>query len=315
MTKPQDKATEYAVEVRNLEVRFGDFLAVKNATFSVKKGEIFGFLGANGAGKTTTIRVLCGLLPPSAGDVIVDGATYAAGERLIKEKVGYMSQKFTLYDDLTVEENLNFAASLRRIPRKLAHERRQRLLTFVGFDQPLNTLVKNLAGGIKQQVSLATSLLHEPSIVFLDEPTAGVTPAARARFWSLIRELKSEGRTIFVTTHYMDEAENCERIALMRAGELIALDTVPRLKASAFPEPIFELTPKNAALSHKEIEQLRKLPAIRSLQPYGIRFHAVVTSRADFEKVRSVFAKDFEIRETSPSLEDVFIELVEGGNR
>ena len=229
-----------AVETEDLSVCFGDFYAVKHVTFSVAPGEIFGFLGANGAGKTTTIRVLCGLLNPSSGHVQVGGVGYESGELAIKSKVGYMSQRFTLYNDLTVDENLNFAASLRRIDQKTLTERRTRLLDFIGFDRPLDTFVNDLPGGLKQQVSLAAAMLHDPEIVFLDEPTAGVTPAARARFWGLIRSLQKEGKTIFVTTHYMDEAENCGRIALMRAGELIALDSVEGLKKNAFPEPVFE---------------------------------------------------------------------------
>ncbi len=316
MTGQENENTaDFAVKVTDLSVKFDDFYAVKDVTFSVKRGEIFGFLGANGAGKTTTIRVLCGLLPPTSGHIEVDGASYDIGERAIKSKVGYMSQKFTLYDDLTVEENFSFAASIRQINRQALRERRTYLLNFIGFDRPLNTLVKHLPGGMKQQVSLAASLLHDPAIVFLDEPTAGVTPAARARFWALIRALQAEGKTIFVTTHYMDEAEYCGRIALMRAGELIALDTVLGLKQSAFPEPIFELEPKDVPLTQEEFAELRKDPVFKSVQAYGVRYHAAVKSRAAFEPIRSRFTRRFEIIEISPSLEDVFIEMVEGGGR
>lgn len=315
-TTPINIETSFAVEIRNLNVKFADFHAVKDVSLSVKKGEIFGFLGANGAGKTTTIRVLCGLLEPTSGIVKVDGESYVKGREIaIKKKVGYMSQKFTLYDDLTVAENLSFTASLRKIPHETFKIQRKRLLEFIGFDRPLDTFVKDLPGGLKQQVSLAASIIHEPAIVFLDEPTAGVTPAARARFWNLIRILKSEGKTIFVTTHYMDEAEYCERIALMRTGELIALDSVEGLKKSAFPEPIFELTPKNGKLSPTEFTKLKNEDAIRSLQPYGIRFHAAVTSRAKFEAIADQLKIKFEIKETKPTLEDVFIELVEGKKR
>lgn len=208
-----------AVKVENLTVRFGSFTAVDSITFGVAPGEIFGFLGANGAGKTTTIRVLTGLLPPTSGKVHVAGLTFNDGGRAIKSRVGYMSQRFTLYNDLSVAENLSFAAGLRKIPAALAHERTQRLLNFVKFDHPLTTLVRALPGGLKQTSSLVAALLHDPEIVFLDEPTAGVSPSAPGHgFGPSFRGLAKEGKTIFVTTHYMDEAEECGRIALMRPG-------------------------------------------------------------------------------------------------
>lgn len=209
-----------AVDVKNLTVQFGDFFAVNNISFSVNRGEIFGFLGANGAGKTTTIRVLCGLLIPTSGEINTPG----------KSKVGYMSQKFTLYNDLTVEENLDFIAALRKLDKKTYLKRRQELFDFIAFDKPIKTMVQDLPGGLKQQVSLVAAILHDPEIIFLDEPTAGVSPASRERFWQLIKQLAGQGKTLFVTTHYMDEAEHCERIALMRDGEIIALDSPENLK-------------------------------------------------------------------------------------
>jgi ABC-2 type transport system ATP-binding protein len=299
------------VAVQDLSVRFGDFYAVKQVSFNVQQGEIFGFLGANGAGKTTTIRVLCGLLPPSSGQVKIAGVSYEDGAFAIKRKVGYMSQRFTLYNDLSVGENLSFIASLRGIDAKTLATRRRYLLDFVKFNYPLATLVKNLPGGLKQEVSLAAALLHDPSIIFLDEPTAGVSPAVRERFWALIRNLQHEGKSIFVTTHYMDEAENCGRIALLRDGELIALDSVAGLKQHAFSQPLFELEPKDGEpLSTEELQHYRREPSIRSLQAYGVRYHAVVHSQEAFSAVRQRFAQRFIVRETEPSLEDVFIELV-----
>ncbi|WP_374035735.1 ABC transporter ATP-binding protein [Bdellovibrio bacteriovorus] len=225
-----------SVEVQNLSVKFGDYYAVKDISFTVEKGEIFGFLGANGAGKTTTIRVLCGLLLPSQGEARVCGLDVQRQAFEVKKKVGYMSQKFTLYDDMTVAENLTFTASLRKLPDQQVKMQKERLLEFIRFKASEKTLVKDLPGGIKQQVSLVSSLLHDPEIVFLDEPTAGVSPAYRQRFWSLIRALGKEGKTVFVTTHYMDEAEQCHRIALMRSGELIALNSAEGLKAANFPD-------------------------------------------------------------------------------
>lgn len=249
----------YAVSVSNLSVKFDDFYAVNNISFTVKKGEIFGFLGANGAGKTTTIRVLCGLLHPNAGTVAVGGIQYktVSDEILIKQKVGYMSQKFTLYNDLTIAENLSFIASLRNLDHHAYIKRRDFILNFISFNKSLKTFVRELPGGIKQQVSLAAAILHDPEIVFLDEPTSGVSPAMRARFWALIRDLAKLGKTIFVTTHYLDESEQCERIALMRNGEIIALDTPHNLKTRFFPEKILGINPSMEDVFIKAIEETR----------------------------------------------------------
>ncbi len=225
-----------SVEVKNLSVQYGDFFAVKDISFAVDRGEIFGFLGANGAGKTTTIRVLCGLLIPSEGQAFVEGINAQEDSLAVKKKVGYMSQKFTLYDDMTVAENLSFTASLRKLERAVFLKQKEMLLDFIRFNQSANAMVRDLPGGVKQQVSLVASLLHDPDVVFLDEPTAGVSPAYRQRFWDLIRQLAAAQKTVFVTTHYMDEAEQCSRIALMRSGELIALDSPENLKKQNFPK-------------------------------------------------------------------------------
>jgi ABC-2 type transport system ATP-binding protein len=301
---------DFAVEVRNLTVKFGHFTAVDNISFSVGRGEIFGFLGANGAGKTTTIRVLCGLLPPSSGDVLVAGIGFAHGEHAIKEKVGYMSQKFTLYNDLTVGENLDFIASLRKLDRDVYLRRRQELFEFITFDRDPATPVQDLPGGIKQQVSLAAALLHDPEIVFLDEPTAGVAPAARDRFWRLIRRLSERGETVFVTTHYMDEAEQCGRIALMREGRIVEADSPDGLKKKLFPTPVFEFDPKEA-LGFSEISALESHEAFEFFEPYGMRFHAALSDPEIWERVRADFEKKFNIHPIRPSLEDVFIRAVE----
>lgn len=302
-----------SVEVKGLTVRFGDFTAVNNISFSVFEGEIFGFLGANGAGKTTTIRVLCGLLEPQAGEVRVAGLNLRDGFQAIKSKVGYMSQRFKLYEDLTVWENLAFTASLRKMSPERAASRAKELLDFVGFEKPLSTFVKDLSGGIKQQVSLSAALIHDPDIVFLDEPTAGVTPAARARFWSLIRSLARSGKTLFVTTHYLDEAEECNRIALMKEGEIIALDRPEELKRKTFPEPMFEITPPTSDSS--ELRIIHNHPAISSLQPYGMHFHVVVSDRNTWKMLCQNELRSCQVREVPPSLEDVFIRLVERGRR
>ena len=303
--------SEITVDVRNLTVRFGNFTAVDQISFQVSRGEIFGFLGANGAGKTTTIRVLCGLLNPTSGTVHVAGIDLKDDARAIKLKVGYMSQKFTLYNDLTVEENLDFTAALRRMDQGTYLNRRKELLDFVSFDRSLKTIVQALPGGTKQQVSLAAALLHDPEIVFLDEPTAGVSPAARSRFWSLIRRLAERGKTVFVTTHYMDEAEQCGRIALMRDGKIIALDTPEQLKKAAFPLPVFEFDPKEK-LSFSELSALERHEIFSFFEPYGLRFHAAIRSEEDWMRIRPEFDAKFNIRQIKPSLEDVFIRTIEG---
>ncbi len=304
-----------SVEISGLTVRFGAFTAVDGVSFTVERGRIFGFLGANGAGKTTTIRVMCGILAPDAGTVRIAGLTFGReGGTAIKERVGYMSQKFTLYDDLTVEENMAFKASLRRMPDDVALRRREELLSFIGFTWPLSTLVRDLPSGVKQQISLAASLLHQPDIIFLDEPTSGVSPAVRARFWSLIRRLAGEGRTVIVTTHYMDEAEQCEEIALMRAGRLIALDSPAGLKRSAYPETLLEIiVPAHAGSTASSL--LINDPAVQKAWPHGMRYHAVLRGDARVEDLAGRLPRGWSARAITPSLEDVFVRLVEGADR
>ncbi len=298
------------VDVHNLSVRFGDFYAVRDVSFSVLGGEIFGFLGANGAGKTTTIRVLCGLLPASSGHVEIDGIV-ADNKNLneIKRRVGYMSQRFTLYDGLSVGENFDFAAALRQMPRDEYIRRRRVLLEFIGFDKKLSTIVKNLPGGIKQEVALGVCLLHDPSIIFLDEPTAGVAPVARLRFWKLIRKLAADGKTVFVTTHYMDEAENCTRIALMRAGCVVAIGAPSELKQQTFPDALYNITPrvKNPKMPPKNIFDL--------FEPYGRHFHVRFKSGIKIPTAIRKYMGDFDVEKIDPSLEDVFMQIVEGGAR
>lgn len=298
------------VNVENLSVIFGDFYAVRDVSFSVDGGEIFGFLGANGAGKTTTIRVLCGLLPASRGRVFVGGAEFTPGrENMIKQQVGYMSQRFTLYDGLSVKENFDFAAALRGLDNVTYMAHRARLLDFIGFDRPLSVVVKDLPGGLKQEVALCVALLHDPKIIFLDEPTSGVAPVARARFWSLIRELARGGKTVFVTTHYMDEAENCNRIALMRAGQLIAVDTPAALKRQTFGDSLYNFTPR------RENPQMPDPADLDLFEPYGRHYHIRFRDHVNVDAQVRRYNKDFEIKQIPPSLEDVFIRLVEGANR
>ena len=298
------------VSVQNMSVRFGDFDAVRDVSFDVERGEIFGFLGANGAGKTTTIRVLCGLLPATDGRVIIDGIEFQPQyANDIKRRVGYMSQRFTLYEDLSVGENFDFVAALRSVEHGVYVARRDMLLNFIGFNQNLKTVVKDLPGGIKQAVALGVALIHDPAIVFLDEPTAGVAPHARMRFWKLIRELARGGKTIFVTTHYMDEAENCSRVALMRAGELIAIDTPDALKQKTFGDTMYGLRARVA-------RPMMPIPDVIDIwQPYGAGFHLRFRDGVNVVAQLRKLKRDWEIVPMQPSLEDVFIKLVEGDGR
>ncbi len=214
-----------AVVIDKLVKRFGTFVAVDNVSLRVAKGEIFGFLGPNGAGKSTTIRILCGLLGPTSGQATVSGFDVATQPELVKRSIGYMSQKFSLYGDLTVEENLDFFSGIYGVPKERREERKSFALRMANLEERRGELTGQLPGGWKQRLALGCATLHEPPILFLDEPTSGVDPIARRSFWDLIYDLSAGGQTIFVTTHYMDEAEYCHRVALMYKGKVIALDT------------------------------------------------------------------------------------------
>ncbi len=222
-----------AVEVENLVKRFGNFVAVDHISLQVQRGEIFGFLGPNGAGKSTAIRILCGLLRPSSGRALVGGFDVMKEPETVRENIGYMSQKFSLYDDLTVAENLDFYGGVYGVPDAVRREREEYVLRMAGLVERRDSLTRLLAGGWKQRLALGCAILHEPPILFLDEPTSGVDPLARREFWDLIYELSERGRTIFVTTHYMDEAEYCHRLALMYRGKIIAMDTPQALMRNA----------------------------------------------------------------------------------
>ena len=218
------------ISVRNLTKRFGDFTAVDSISFDVSKGEIFGFLGANGAGKTTAMRMLCGLSYPTSGTGTIAGLDVRKDGELIKRKIGYMSQRFSLYNDLTVRENMRLYASIYGLSKQETDERSTQLLSRLNFLSERNTLVGSLPLGWKQKLSFAVATIHRPEIVFLDEPTGGVDPITRRQFWELIYEAAADGTTIFVTTHYMDEAEYCSRVSIMVDGKIAALDTPTRLK-------------------------------------------------------------------------------------
>ena len=297
-------------QVENLTVAFGGFKAVDGISFEVKRGEIFGFLGANGAGKTTTIRCICGLLNPTSGTVKVDGKDVSSSTSVLKPRIGYMSQKFTLYPDLTVKENLAFAGSLYGLKRKQIKARAEELMQFIGLTQHLNEPVKLLSGGVKQVVALAATLLHDPDLVFLDEPTAGTSPTTRADFWRLIRTLAQNGKTVFVTTHYMDEAEYCGRIVLMERGKIIATGTPQELKEQFFPQPPVELVFSRPEISRVRAELERS--NIGEAENFSGGLRVRVNDWARFEAYAKEQAGVFAFHPAEPTLEDVFLKAVSG---
>jgi ABC-2 type transport system ATP-binding protein len=306
-----------AVTVENLERRFGGFVAVDRLTFDVPRGEIFGFLGPNGAGKSTTIRMLTGLLSPSGGSGRVGGYDIRKQGESIKAIIGYMSQKFSLYEDLTVEENLDFYGGIYGIPPEKKAARKRWAIQMAGLVGREGTLTRELAGGWRQRLALGAAILHEPEILFLDEPTSGVDPISRRNFWDLIRTLARQGVTVFVTTHYMDEAEYCDRLALIYRGRMIALGTPEALKREHMPEDVLELDVDRPV---EALEVLAGEPEVREAALYGRLLHAVVPDagrsrvaiRARLEQSGLAVGR---IEKILPSLEDVFVSLIEAEDR
>jgi len=299
------------VSATDLTRVFGDFVAVDRVSFEVAPGEIFGFLGSNGAGKTTVIRMLCGLLSPSDGSGTVAGFDIATQAAQIKTRIGYMSQKFSLYGDLTVDENLRFWAGTYRLWGRKFEKRRDWALDVTGLGLRRNALVNDLPGGFRQRLALSCALLHRPSVVFLDEPTGGVDPEARRSFWDLIDDLSAEGVTVFVTTHYMDEAERCHRVALMHAGKLLALDTIPRLKKVFASGSVLDIECRDAA---RALEHLEDLPGVLDAALFGSHLHAVI-AHPEVEQTIASHLEDGGFapvtpQQVEPSLEDVFIRAI-----
>jgi ABC-2 type transport system ATP-binding protein len=307
----------FAVEVRDLVKRFGDFVAVDHVSFQVAKGEIFGFLGPNGAGKSTTIRILCGLLTPTSGSASVNGLDVATDAELVRTNIGYMSQKFSLYDDLEVEENIDFFSGIYGVPQHLRDERKQYVLKMAGLEDRRHAMTRVLAGGWKQRLALGCAILHQPPILFLDEPTSGVDPIARRGFWDLIYQLSEAGHTIFVSTHYMDEAEYCHRLALMYRGRIIAMDAPDELKKSLPLHALFQLDTSDPLESMKA---LAADPGIQDVAVFGSGLHVMVKDPAQaMERIRRDLQKrGVEIRLLEPilpSMEDVFVALIEAEDR
>ncbi len=299
---------EHSVTVSNLTKRFGDFTAVDGVSFSVAKGEIFGLLGPNGAGKSTTIRMLCGILAPSGGSGTVSGFDIINGQENIKQAIGYMSQRFSLYDDLTVEENLTFYGSIYGLEGGTLRARMRNATDMAGIGRRKDIVVKNLPGGIKQRLALGCAILHDPPVLFLDEPTSGVDPIMRRNFWDIIYSFSREGKTIFVTTHYMDEAEHCSRMALIIAGKIIALDTPKNLKES-LPYGVYALrVPDFIGV----FDYIDSLDFIKEAAIFGSDIHILCDRDFPLEKAlrRALSAKGisgYRIERISPTLEDVFV--------
>jgi ABC-2 type transport system ATP-binding protein len=302
-----------AVEVHDLEKKFGAFTAVNRINFQVERGEIFGFLGPNGAGKSTTIRMLCGIISPTSGLGLVGGYDIVREQRKIKQHIGYMSQKFSLYDDLTVEENIDFYGGIYTIPEGEKEARKEEVVRTAGIEGFKTSLTRNLSGGWKQRLALGCAIMHRPSIIFLDEPTSGVDPITRNNFWSTIKTMAERGVTVFVTTHYMDEAENCDRLALIYRGTIIAMGTPKEMKTQSMKNDVMEI---QVAESELWADKVRSVTGVRETALFGAGIHAVVDKAEQTgPRIRALFdgagIKAYAVRKIMPSLEDVFVSLIE----
>lgn len=306
--------TRNSIEINNLSKRFGDFVAVDNISFSVKEGEICGFLGANGAGKSTTIRMLTGILVPTSGDALVGGYSVVREPEKVKKNIGYMSQKFSLYNDLTVEENIRFFAGVYGLTGKKYEERKRWVLEVANLKGNENLLTNSLPGGIKQRLALGTAVIHEPKIVFLDEPTSGVDPISRRNFWDLINEISSAGTTALVTTHYLDEAEYCNNIILINDGKLIAQGNAKQLKYNYITNTILEIECDRLIESMSILE---REDWVAEISVFGNNLHISISNNSKGENdIRNLLTTKnsiavYRVEKIVPTLEDVFIHLLE----
>jgi ABC-2 type transport system ATP-binding protein len=294
-------SADVAVRVKGLVKRFGRFTAVAGIDLEVERGAIFGFLGANGAGKTTAIRMLCGLLKPTAGEAFVDGVDVVRRPEQVKSRIGYMAQKFSLYDDLSVGENIRFFADAYLVPRGRVAARRDEVLRSTDLVGQEGVVTKTLPVGIKQRLALACALVHEPQVLFLDEPTAGVDPLSRRAFWRQIHLLRTRGVTVFVTTHHLDEAENCTEVLFMQAGRSVGLGPPRRLREQADRGDRVEIEGVAA-------EVLRGSSRVVELTPMGATWHARLRSADDVSPLAAELG--VEVRRIRPSLEDVFLDAI-----
>ncbi len=304
----------YSIEVNNLNKTFGNFIAVNDISFNVKAGEIFGFLGANGAGKSTTIKMLCGILEPTNGDAKVGGYSIKTQPDLVKQNIGYMSQKFSLYNDLSVEENINFFGGVYGLEGKELKTRMSWILKTANLVGKEKLLTSSLPGGIKQRLALGTAVIHKPKIVFLDEPTSGVDPISRRSFWDLINELSAEGITVLVTTHYLEEAEYCGNIILINAGKLIAEGNSKVLKSKYLTNPIYEIECSNVV---EAMDVFEKSSIVDETSIFGNSIHIIMNNNFQYKEQIYIELKPHsnihikKVEKITPTLEDVFIHLLE----
>ncbi|MFQ6102324.1 MAG: ABC transporter ATP-binding protein [Anaerolineae bacterium] len=308
------ESDNYAVIARGLTKRFGDFTAVDEIDFEVRRGEIFGFLGPNGAGKTTTIRMMLGLLKPTSGMVEVLGVSVAEHAEQIRPRIGYMAQRFSLYNDLTVLQNLRFYGRAYGLGNNLLKERIQETLRLTNLEGREHTHTKDLSGGWRQRLALNAAIIHRPELIFLDEPTAGVDPVSRRAFWNLLYKLVAEEITVFVTTHYMDEAEHCHRLAFIQRGRLIACGSPEEIKRDMMRGQVLELAPSDTPKAIKVLRAARKsgrLP-LEEVAMYGALMHVVAPQMERYQEaiaaeLRRASIEPGDMAIIEPSLEDVFI--------
>ena len=306
------RANDYAIKTTDLTKQFDHFTAVDQVCFTVRRGEIFGFLGPNGAGKTTTIRMLLGLLAPTSGQATVLGFDVVRQTTEIRQRIGYMSQRFSLYNDLTVAENLDFFGGIYGVRNRHFQERQRYVLAMAGLQGREGELAKNLSGGWRQRLALGCAILHEPEMLFLDEPTAGVDPISRREFWELLYALSEEGRTVFVTTHYMDEAEHCHRLAFIQRGEITAFGSPEAIKQDKMRGQVLEI---DCSAPQVAMGVLKSMALFDEVSLYGALIHAVTesadTHRAELRvALQKAGAEVRSIDLVAPSLEDVFIASV-----
>ncbi|WFA08587.1 ABC transporter ATP-binding protein [Tissierella sp. Yu-01] len=307
---------ENAIQIKHLTKKFGKFTAVNDVSFNVKKGEVFGFLGPNGSGKTTVIRMLMGLITPTSGVGKVLGYDISKENDMIKQRIGYMSQKFSLYEDLTVEENLDFYGGIYGITGSKLKQKKKEILKMADLEGRENMITANLSGGWKQRLALGCAIIHDPEILFLDEPTGGVDPIARRDFWDLIYNLSEQGVTILVTTHYMDEAEHCNTIGFIYYGNLLTLATPNNMKDSTINGDIIEIKVDDTL---RTIETLKTKEKVKEASVYGTGVHALIDPSLPLDELQEHLVKNeiklINMKKVRPSLEDVFVFLVNDANR
>ncbi len=315
MTQPSDRADQYdpAISVRGLTKTFGAFTAVDGIDFEVPRGQIFGFLGPNGSGKTTTIRMLTGTLRPHGGVAEVLGTDVVHHPERVQRRIGYMSQKFSLFEDMTVDENLKFYAGVYEVPAEEFAERRAYVLKMADLEGREDELTANLSVGWRQRLALGAATIHTPELLFLDEPTSGVDPIARRQFWDLLYDLAGRGVTLFVTTHYMDEAAHCNQLAFIYRGRIIAEGSPAELRTNSMTQRIFDIDVANADLA---LDHLGTIPGVDEAYLSGAALHAAVAAESELtaERLSALLAEagftDAAVREVEPTIEDVFVNLV-----